>query len=425
MTIRGQIKLLVIAAACAAGAFTASAATAEPLRVCADPDNLPFSKSDGDERGLYVELAEMVAKRLGSPVEYVWWLSFNQRKALRNTILEDGCDAYFALPFDADYKTRGLLRTQAFLDVSYAVVAPPTFKFAALPDLKGKRIAVQFSSTPQIILSTRDGYEMTTFRTASETLDALAKGEVDAAFIWGPIAGYENKRRFQSRWSVTPVSGNSLAGQVAVAVPRGKDALLADINRALVELRPEIAALADKYGFPRATPVDTARAVPPLGSRFAATPTIRLARVVYVEPPAALLAQADPQPALKAKSKSKGHVTSATNATNATKAPSPVETTAAAVPVVAAAEPVLSDAAKAGRIRFNDQCSHCHSVDGASPLPERNLRRVKARYDAKWREVAMTTIKNGRPDAGMPPWKDALSDADIEKLISFIETIQK
>ena len=52
MTIRGQIKLLVIAAACAAGAFTASAATAEPLRVCADPDNLPFSKSDGDERGL-------------------------------------------------------------------------------------------------------------------------------------------------------------------------------------------------------------------------------------------------------------------------------------------------------------------------------------------------------------------------------------
>ena len=421
MTIRGQIKLLVIAAACAAGAFTASAATAEPLRVCADPDNLPFSKSDGAERGLYVELAEMVAKRLGSPVEYVWWLSFNQRKALRNTILEDGCDAYFALPFDADYKTRGLLRTQAFLDVSYAVVAPPTLKFAALPDLKGKRIAVQFASTPQIILSTRDGYQMTTFRTASETLDALAKGEVDAAFIWGPIAGYENKRRFQSRWSVTPVSGNSLAGQVAVAVPRGKDALLADINRALVELRPDIAALADKYGFPRATPVDTARAVSPLGSplasRLAATPTLRLARVAYVEPAAALLAQADPQPALKSKSKAP--------VTKATKAPSPVETTPAAAPVVAAAEPVLSDAAKAGRIRFNDQCSHCHSVDGASPLPERNLRRVKARYDEKWREVAVTTIKNGRPDAGMPPWKDALSDADIEKLISFIETIQK
>ena len=193
------------------------------------------------------------------------------------------------------------------------------------------------------------------------------------------------------------------------------------INRALVELRPDIAALADKYGFPRATPVDTARAVPPLGSplgsHFAATPTMRLDRVVYIEPPAALLAQADPQPAPKSKSK--------VPVTKAAKAPLPVETSPAAAPVVAAAEPVLSDAAKAGRIRFNDQCSHCHSVDGASPLPERNLRRVKARYDAKWREVAMTTIKNGRPDAGMPPWKDALSDADIEKLISFIETIQK
>ena len=160
MMIRGLIKHCMIAAACAAGAFWAPAATAEPFRVCTDPDNLPFSKSEGPERGLYVELAELVGSRLGSPVEFVWWLSFNQRKALRNTILEDGCDAYFALPFDADYKTRGLARSQAFLDVSYAVVAPPAFKFSGLSDLKGKRIAVQFSSNPQIVLSTLGGYEM-------------------------------------------------------------------------------------------------------------------------------------------------------------------------------------------------------------------------------------------------------------------------
>ena len=405
MQLRGLIKPL-IAAVCAAGALVAPAVAADPLRVCADPDNMPFSKSDGPERGLYVELAEMVAARLGAPVEYVWWLSFNQRKALRNTILEDGCDAYFALPFDADYKTRGLLRTQAFLDVGYAVVAPPAFSFAALSDLKGKRVGVQFASTPQLVMSTREGFTMATFRTVGETLDALAKGEVDAAFVWGPVAGYENKQRFQGRWRVTPVAGNSLGGQVAVAVPRGKDALLAGINRALAELKPDIAALSEKYGFPRAKPVEIARALRERPSRFAATvSTLRLEPVAYVEPPAVLLAQAETKPKAKAKAK--------------------VPEAASAPAAAAAAQPVLSAAAQAGRVRFNDQCSHCHSVDGASPLPERNLRRVKARYDDKWREMAVTTIKNGRPDVGMPPWKDTLSETEVEQLVSFIATIQK
>jgi hypothetical protein len=71
---------------------------ADTLRVCSDPDNLPFSKSEGADKGLYIELAELVGKRLGSPVEYVWWLSFNQRRALRTTM--EGCDAYFAVPAD-------------------------------------------------------------------------------------------------------------------------------------------------------------------------------------------------------------------------------------------------------------------------------------------------------------------------------------
>ena len=172
MTTRGLITSM-IAAVCTAGALVAPAVAAETLRVCADPDNLPFSKSEGPERGLYIELADMVARRLGMPVEYVWWLSFNQRKALRNTILDDGCDAYFALPYDADYKTRGLARTHAFMDVGYAVVAPPGSNFASLSDLKGKRVAVQFASTPQLVLSTREGYTMTTFRSAKLPYDQL------------------------------------------------------------------------------------------------------------------------------------------------------------------------------------------------------------------------------------------------------------
>ena len=87
--------------------------------------------------------------------------------------------------------------------------------------------------------------------------------------------------------------------------------------------------------------------------------------------------------------------------------------------------PELSPAALLGRVRFNDQCSHCHGADGASPIRERDVRRLKMRYDAKWVETATATIKNGRADQGMPPWKDMLKEPEIQQLLSFLETVQK
>src|SRR5262249_55078003 len=159
--------------------------------------------------------------------EFVWWLSYNQRKALRNTILQDGCDAYFALPAEADYRVRGLVKTKPFLDVSYAVVAPPGLRVVRLADLKGKRVRVLHGPPPQILLATREGYPATTFRSQDEALAALGKGEIDAAILWGPTAGYENLRRHGGRWQVTPVSGEGLGGEVAVAVRRGQEKLAA------------------------------------------------------------------------------------------------------------------------------------------------------------------------------------------------------
>jgi mono/diheme cytochrome c family protein len=40
-------------------------------------------------------------------------------------------------------------------------------------------------------------------------------------------------------------------------------------------------------------------------------------------------------------------------------------------------------------------------------------------------ETALTTIKNGRSELGMPPWKDILAEAEIQQLLSFLETQQK
>jgi polar amino acid transport system substrate-binding protein len=408
-------------------AFSASVFAAEPLRVCADPDNLPFSKSEGPERGLYVDLAELVAQRLeATPVHYTWWLTFYQRRALRNTAGD--CDAVFALPTNADYRARGLQKTAAFLDVGYALVAAPGFQFNSLNDLKGKRLAVQFQTNPHIVLSQMEGFTFSTFRTSDEVFEALAKGEAEAGFLWGPVAGYDNQRRFGSRWRVTPLTGNDMNGQVSVAVSRDKPELIKSIDAALLALKPEIAALAQKYGFPQGKPVNIAQTSPtlhaPVGlaSRALQVPSkmLSLTQAKSGEAAASTDSSTKPksQPATKA-------ATAGVNAQKTKQAAGQAEKAGVAVQAAKEQTPALSQEALLGRVRFNDQCSHCHGSDGASPIRERDVRRLKMRYDAKWVETATTTIKNGRADLGMPPWKDMLKEPEIQQLLSFLETVQK
>ena len=447
MTIRSQwmtgpstraLAALLCAVALATPASSASGA--EPLRVCADPDNLPFSKSEGPERGLYVDLAELVAKRLdATPIQYTWWLTFYQRRALRNTAKD--CDAVFALPTDADYRARGLQKTAAFLDVGYALVSAPNFQFKGLDDLKGKRLAVQYQTNPHILLAQRDDLPFSTFKNSDEVFAALARGDVDAGFLWGPAAGFDNLRQHGGRWKVTPLTGPDLTGQVSVAVLRDKPELLKDIDAALVALKPEIAALAIKYGFPQANPVKLTLVAKTDISPAASTALVASAgraKGNAFEVPARWLVktQAKPEdtgaakPAAKADAKAKAPsgasaAKAGIKAQGATTAATTAATAGAAMQVAADQAPALSAEAQLGRVRFNDQCSHCHGSDGASPIRERDVRRLKMRYDAKWRDMAVTTIKNGRNDLGMPPWKEILKEPEINQLLSFIETVQK
>jgi polar amino acid transport system substrate-binding protein len=372
-----SIRRIARTALCVLAAAAAFGAHADPLRICADPDNLPFSKAEGPEKGLYVELARLVSAKLGESPEFVWWLTHNQRRALRNTILQDGCDAYFALPAGADYRARGLVKTKPFLDLSYAIVAPPGLQVSGLADLRGKRIGVLHGSPPHLLMATREGYTTTSFREQEEALAALGKGELDAAILWGPNAGYENARRHASRWQVTPVSGEGLGGQVAVAVRKGHDQLAVRIDKALAELQPEIDALARKYAFPQGKPL-------PLSARRAAPDARATALAAGLSVPS--------------------HWVARTNA-----------------PAASAA----TDGVIPGRTLFNNVCSHCHGTDGASPVSERDLRKLQKRYKDGWRDTALTTIKNGRSDAGMPSWQATYSDAQIREVIGFLETLQK
>src|SRR5947208_14039419 len=109
--IRCLLGVLLVAAALAASVSVAGP-PAGMLRLCADPDNLPFSSATGPERGVYLEVGALVAARLGMTTDVVWWHTAYGRRAVRNTLLAETCDAYVGLPVDAGYMDRQVSATR-------------------------------------------------------------------------------------------------------------------------------------------------------------------------------------------------------------------------------------------------------------------------------------------------------------------------
>ena len=381
----GRIGLCFLVALLASSVVVVPARAADTFRVCADPDNLPFSRAEGPERGLYVELAELVAGRLGLRSEYAWFPSNYGRRAVRNTLLADRCDAYFGLPDDGEFMGRSVIRSKPFLDVGYAVIGRRPFAFSSLDDLKGRRVAVQFGTTPQLLLSTRPGFQAVTFRLAEEAMEGLARGEADVAFLWGPVAGYVNKSRLGSTYEVVPAAGEGLQWHAAIGVRKGQDALKADLDRVLDQLQPEIKALADKYGFPLRRPVSID------GQRgMRETPADGVIQLVQ-------------------------HSESAPHPT------SPNE----AVPSSSSVPQAPDSLIRLGRSLFNQHCSHCHAPNAMSAEPTRDLRRLTLRYGGKMREVAYATITVGRVEKGMPAWRELLGEEAIQNVLGFLESVQR
>ncbi len=230
----------------------------DTLRVCADPDNLPFSSEGPGARGLYVDVAELVAARLGMRTEYTWWRTYFGMRSVRSTLLADRCDVFFGLPHGSGFMGRSLTLTRPFLDVGYALIAEDRSGATAL---KGRRVAVVFGTTPQLTLAAREGVRTVTFRLPEEALDALARGEVDAAVVWGPTAGYYNMTRLGGRYAVVPVAGEGLQWKVA-AVKKGNETLKEGLERALAQLEPEIRRLADGPRAERVQPRAQPRSAP-------------------------------------------------------------------------------------------------------------------------------------------------------------------
>jgi len=261
-----SVLLVSLAALLGSHAPLRAADQVEPLRVCSDPNNLPFSNARGE--GLENKLAELLARALDRPLEYTWWAQ--RRGFIRNTLARGRCDVVMGVPHDFDLA----LTTRPYYRSSYVFVQPRalTPPLRSLDDrrLPHLRLGVPLvgddgaNAPPVHALARRGviehviGYSMlgdySEPNPPARLIEAVARGELDAAIAWGPLAGYF-ARRSRTPLRLVPIQPSHEAGlsyqfDVSLAVRRGDDARKEQLERVFSEHPRELAALLHDFGFP-------------------------------------------------------------------------------------------------------------------------------------------------------------------------------
>ena len=372
----GSCVSLAILLASAAGS-TARAEEPQPLKLCFDPDNLPFSNAAVDRPGIYNEIGDLLSKDLGRPVEAVWALTYFGKRAVRTTLLAKQCDASIGLPAEKSFMGPRVIFTKPLFQIGYALVTRKPLAGPSFATLAGKRVGVQFNSGPQSLLALHDDITKVTFLEPQEAMKALADGAIDAAFIWGPIAGYLNKTAYDGAFTIVPVAGEGMQWPAAVGFAKSQAALRDAVDAVLVKEADQIAALKVKYGLPDTPPVELAEAAP------AAFPVIKTAAAAPDPAPPTEPPQAEP----------------------------------------ASVHPSQGDVAS-GHDLFNGTCAHCHGPDAIQSERRINLRLLQHRYAEKMDEVFQTTVTHGRVEKGMPNWTDVFTEEQFRDILSYLHTVQ-
>lgn len=198
---------LLLSAIMATPAFRAGAAEIAPLRLCADPMNLPFSSDDLASPGLYLEIGQLVARKLERPVTYSWYKAYFGKRTVRETLLSKQCDAMVGLPLADDFMGPAVIFSKPIASEGYALVSSKGRNVAGIGDLKGLRVAVQYQTTPQNLLAQRDEIEKVTVLSPDEGMKALDQGRADIAFIWAPVAGWLNATVYGEKYQIRTAAG--------------------------------------------------------------------------------------------------------------------------------------------------------------------------------------------------------------------------
>ena len=403
---------LAVAASCASVPPTlAQDAPTAPvaLRLCADPDNLPFSSDDPAKPGIYNEIGQAIGQALGRPVAYVWYRTYFGKRAVRVTMLAKQCDAMIGLPDRDDFLGPKVIFSKPLFNLGYAIVAPTGQSYSSVEDLKGKRVAVQFETEPQNILGPRDDIAAVTVLSPDEGMKVLADGRADAAFLWAATAGYLNKTLYDGRFSMIEVDGPRLTWPVGIGYPKASAGLRDSIDAVLPEVSKGFAALLAKYGLgPQATAANVAADGP-----------------VAIETAAVVVAQAEspaPPPATTAGAPTPTET--ATLQTGSRDPGKPAGDGTGEFDIAPLAPPATPELIGAGKDVFNGICAHCHGPDAVQGVKKIDLRRLTLRYGDGAHNMYWKTVHEGRPSKGMPTWKGVFTDEQLEQVYAFLSSVQ-
>ena len=271
---------VLIAAGTALAAFGALAQQSDAagadrvLRVCEDPNNLPFSNRGGE--GFENKIAELLARELGWTLEYTW---FPQRMGfIRNTLRARDpdskrfkCDLVIGVPlgFELASTTKPYYRsTYALAYVKGrgldSVTAPERLLQLDPAKLKSLKLGVVGRTPPADWLLKHHLFDQAfSYQTQSgdperypgEIIEKdLVSGAIDVAFVWGPIAGYFAKRTTSVEVAVVPfppAPDIQMDFRIAMGVRFGEREWKERIERLIEANRPRIQAILAAYGVPQ------------------------------------------------------------------------------------------------------------------------------------------------------------------------------
>ena len=260
--------------ACLASATFGQDATEQVLRVCADPNNMPLSnqKREGYEN----KIAELLAGKLGWKLEYAW---FPQRMGfIRNTLRAKApdsesykCGLVIGWPTGAELAAT----TKPYLRSTFAMVfvrgkgldsiqSPDDLLKLPAARLAELRLGAFAQSSPVDWL-VRNGLanQIVPYQTMSgdpasypgEIVERdLVEGKLDAAFVWGPIAGYFGKKVTAAEVVVVPFKPQptyQFDYSISMGVRYGEKEWKEAIERLIDENRPQIQQILASYGVPQ------------------------------------------------------------------------------------------------------------------------------------------------------------------------------
>jgi quinoprotein dehydrogenase-associated probable ABC transporter substrate-binding protein len=242
------------------------------LRVCQDPNNLPFANLKGE--GIENKIADLFGKALGLPVTYY---SAPQRfNFIRNTLKfklpnEDyRCDILIGVPVGFDQvsatkpyyrstyalvfaKGRGMDQVSSaedFLQLDPAKLATlriGIYDRSPASDWLNKHHLVDQGVPYHIMNADPDQYP-------GEIIEKdLSSGKLDVAIVWGPIAGYFAQRVKTPALVVVPLKsepGVKFDYQMAMGVRYGEREWKQQIEGLIESKYSEIQAILKTYGVP-------------------------------------------------------------------------------------------------------------------------------------------------------------------------------